>query len=170
MPLVTSVTLVAPGGIAYVSLSRERGRARREPAFASDESAEVAALAANRKGERGLDGDGGRICGMPRVGDGASGSSLIGERGNVLELCDRGESTPFPLADALTGLLVVLESVRLLLAGTAGAVVFVLARFRFFCTLRSAVLPVNVNGPVSEFEVEMVMLLSGSLFSLSDMI
>lgn len=94
--------------------------------------------------------------------------SLIGERGNVLELYDRGESTPFTFVEALACLLVALDGARLAPAEAVGAVVCVFARLRFFWTVRLTAPLVNTSASVSELEIEAATLFSGSLFSLSD--
>lgn len=119
---------VRPTGAA-TSLSRLEGRrlaAAVAPSFARLESADVAAAVADLKGDTEccicLRGDAG--C-ATLDGDCGCGASLTGERGRVLELCDRGERTPIWLLAFLVlvaGFFCVFEAVRF----GAGAVVVAL--------------------------------------------
>lgn len=141
-------------------LGRARPAAAAAPRFARLERADVAAVVADLKGDARwvvfcLSGEAACL-----VGDGGCGASLMGERGRVRELCERGESTPIGLPVSFVfaaGFFWVFDAARF----GAGAIVValwyvvaaVLARFAFFWTGRAllsrAVLDVSCSVVVS---------------------
>lgn len=68
----------------------------------------------------------------------------MGERGNALELCDRGDSIPAGTSLGFTAFFCVRDAVRLGTVGAVAAAVF--ARFGFFWTGSESIAVLDVSG------------------------